>query len=199
MRCLAKEPTARYASGAELLNELQQVIAELDPMPASPLPAPIPPTIKINTAAPTVHVFDGQRQMLTIYPLQPGQTIVGRQSRSAIVLPATDTVISREHLAIFWDGQQVSITDRSANGTFRRDGSRLMMGITEVWPWHEELRIGEFVLVVQPPSSADPLVTLVETIQAPTAIISPQVILPQATILPREGWLRRLMRNLLNK
>jgi len=200
LRCLAKNPAARFASSAELLSVLQHSIAALDPTPAPPPTPVVAPTIRFQGTAPAVFVYDGQRCLLNTYQLQPSETTVGRTSSNMIVLPTNDTAISRVHLLITWDGQQVSATDRSSNGTFRRDGTRLALRVSEVWPWNEELRIDEFILVLHPPSAHanDPLIPIVEpnlpAVQAPTQLIAT----PATVALRREGWLRRILRRVLS-
>ena len=192
LRCLAKEPAARFASGSELLHALQQTINELDPPP----PPLFEPTIVLHGLTPAVLVYDAQRRLIKSYHLQPGETTVGRKSSSMIVLPVNDTIVSRLHLLITWDGQQVRVTDCSANGTLRQDATRLNLRVAEPWAWNEELRIGEFTLVLHPPPASDPLATLVETklpaTQVPTQLIAN---LP-ASSAGREGWWRRMLRRI---
>lgn len=156
LRCLAKDLAGRFLSGAELSSALRLIIEELDPPPAQAARPPLPATELLDPSAPRVHVLDAQGSLVSSHILRQGQSSAGRRSHNAIVLPSDNTVISREHLSITWDGHCVRVEDRSSNGTARRDGSRLHARVAEPWQWHEELLVGEFVLVLIPPPAASP-------------------------------------------
>jgi serine/threonine-protein kinase len=191
--CLAKDPAARPA-GATLVQTLKAAIDELDPPPAPAAPAPLLPTLRIVDGAPSIKVFGPEGQAVGNYPLRMGLTSVGRQSRNEIALPVSDTNVSREHLRISWDGQRIAVTDCSANGTFREDGTRLHAGVAESWAWHTRLRIAEFTLVLEPPQAA----------AAPTTIIDTSVSRPVAATVAlakpvaRRSWWRALLDYLRN-
>jgi serine/threonine protein kinase len=173
LRCLAKRPEERYASGAELSAALQQVLAQLGwqsitpPVPSpvqfaaaqptafqSPSPDGAPPpivsTLATYTTLPRVRVLDQSGQTLQVVEVKSQGLIIGRQSSNDIPLPSE--AISRSHLRVAWDGRQVSVTDLgSSNGTWLGD-VRLLPQVSQVWEERQMIHLGPFWLRLEGPS-----------------------------------------------
>ncbi len=81
------------------------------------------------------------------YPLPDGETVIGRDSLSA--LPLDDTRVSRRHAVVVCAGEDVTVADlASRNGTYL-NGDRLDVRPAPLHPG-DVLKIGDFTLVFDP-------------------------------------------------
>lgn len=109
--------------------------------------AGIPP--KVSTLpgigdAPRVRVLDQSGNTVQTLEVRMQGLTLGRQAGNDIVL--NEHGVSRHHLQIVWDGQQVSLTDLgSSNGTYL-EGIRLIPQVSQVWQNRQMVRVGSFWL-----------------------------------------------------
>jgi serine/threonine protein kinase len=171
LRCLAKKPEDRYATGTTLAVALQGVLGNTDPTVASatraqgvtrttfePLgqtaAAPAPPTVSTlpgYSDVPRVRVVDQSGHTLQVVDVKPQGITVGRQDGNDIVLRSQS--VSRQHLRISWDGKQVMVQDLgSSNGTVLGD-TRLMPQVSQVWGERQMIRLGSFWLRLEGPGA----------------------------------------------
>ncbi|MGI8702405.1 MAG: FHA domain-containing protein, partial [Nocardioidaceae bacterium] len=66
---------------------------------------------------------------------------VGRDPSSDV--PSNEIMVSREHLKLEWSGTGWDMTDVSARGTFREDGSPLTPRVSTPLPDSTTLRLGD--------------------------------------------------------
>jgi hypothetical protein len=98
-----------------------------------------------------VRVLDQSGQTLLVKEVTSGGLTVGRQPKSDIVLPAA--VVSRRHLHVLWDGQQVSVKDLgSTHGTLLGD-VELPPQASQIWMSEQVIHIGPFELRLEGVSS----------------------------------------------
>ncbi len=170
LRCLAKKPEDRYQTGSELARDLQRVIgstvvqsARVSPSaptevderarnktelrPASlgnETPTPIVATLQGYSSVPRVRVLDKSGQTLQVVEMTNRSIIVGRQPGNPITLQSGE--VSRQHLEVQWDGQQVTIKDLgSSNGTLL-EGVKLQPQISYPWQERQNVHLGPFWL-----------------------------------------------------
>jgi serine/threonine protein kinase len=171
LRCLAKRPDERFQSATDLSYALREAVAQLPPelqkssalasttilspgVSVAPLAtatsAPLALAV-IATTVPRVRVLDGTGKTLQIVDLQSSSLTVGRASVNNLVLDAP--TVSRHHMRLDWDGNQVSVVDLgSSNGTLLA-GIRLLPQSPQVWDSRELLRVGPFWLQFEPPTA----------------------------------------------
>ncbi len=162
LRCLAKKPEERYATGTELASALEKVLNQmgpqaitLPPLPPTPLtpigrtvlqpptpggtPPPLVSTLATYSAVPRVRVLDQSGQTLQVADLKSQGLTIGRHSGNDIALPSD--AISRQHLRVTWDGRQAMVTDLgSGNGTLLGD-IRLLPQVSQIWEERQLIRI----------------------------------------------------------
>jgi serine/threonine protein kinase len=168
MRCLSIDP-ARRPLAAELASALagplpvgQNLTFPVAPSPASAgnLTANVPlkggltsaPTARATQTPsqwPRVRVREGQNQPRS-YDLTTAGLTVGRDSSCAIAL--ADQGVSRQHLALHWDGTQVWVTDAGSSNGSMLGGQRLQPNVATPWPWSMPVRIGSTTLQLSPPT-----------------------------------------------
>ena len=181
LRCLAKKPEGRFATGAELARALQGVSGapELTTMapirPNQPKPAPTPATPPAAATAlespnvggtpppvvaplggysafPRIRVMDDGGRPLQVVEVNKPVLIVGRQPGSDVLL--AEEGVSRQHVRITKDGVRVSVTDLGSNNGTLLAGSRLLPQATTAWEKGQALRVGPFWLLLEAPTSA---------------------------------------------
>ncbi len=174
LRCLAKKPEERYATGTELAFALQQVLSNLGlggmayaglPTPTAGTvlqpdggaPAPAVSTLPGTSAVPRVRVLDQSGQTLQVVEVKSQGLTIGRQSGNDIVLPSQ--AVSRQHVQVIWDGKQVIVKDLgSSNGTLL-EGVRLLPQVSQMWMERQMIRVGPFWLRLEGASQAGGLPT----------------------------------------
>jgi serine/threonine protein kinase/uncharacterized cupredoxin-like copper-binding protein len=163
LRCLAKRPDDRFATGTDLATALQAVLDELGPSAPAPDPVrmtvPVPqtaatpppaPRLGRGSSLPRLYVLDQNGQQQNMLAISTRGVTLGRAADNVIVL--ADPMISRAHLRVDWDGRKVSVTDLgAANGTYLGD-LRLTPHMSQEWTGDEWLRAGPFWLYIQPTS-----------------------------------------------
>lgn len=169
MRCLAKKPEERFATGTALSTALRNALGNTEATMAAtnaqsytatrttleaPVVAATPPTVATMSGysdVPRVRVLDQNGQTLQVVELKPQGIIVGRQNGNNIVLDSH--AVSRQHLQISWDGRQAVVKDlRSSNGTILGE-TRLLPDVAQVWDERQMLRIGSFWLRLESASA----------------------------------------------
>ncbi len=121
------------------------------PVPAASTQSATTP-LSSPEAVPQLQVFDAQGRLVQALDLTHAGVTIGRQSDNT--LPLSHAAISRRHLRIDWDGQNVTLTDLgSSNGT-HLGPHRLPPQVPQPWPWNEVVQIGPFRLHLIPPPSA---------------------------------------------
>lgn len=197
MRCLAKRPEDRYATGTELATALQGVLGNTGETsmtitqrqsvtrttfeaPGSSMPAP--PTISTMPGysdVPRVRAVDESGRTLQVVEVKPQGITVGRQDGNDIVLLSQK--VSRKHLQISWDGKQVMVKDLgSSNGTLLGD-MRLMPQVGQTWEERQVIRVGSFWLRLEGPSA--PMTQMGQSMSRP----QPSAFNYSATTVPRSG------------
>lgn len=165
-RCLEKNPTARYASADALAADLLAVIGPLHPPALPTIVPPVRPPPPINPPPNLrVRLETTSAQPLGEWQIGFADLRVGREPDNEIQLPAHDTMISRRHLRIQWDGHQITVEDlASGNGTLLA-GQRIKPNQSMNWQVGDEVRLGTYRLFLEDP-------------QSPPALPPPVVIMP---------------------
>jgi serine/threonine protein kinase len=172
LRCIAKRPDDRYATAAELAIALHRTLGQVgnEPfiVPAPVIPAPPaspqrttgeqPPDIgnsappKATTSpgafeSPRIQVLDRDGSTKQVVNIKKPGLIIGRQNDSDVFL--SEQAISRQHLQVLWDGQQVMVKDLgSSNGSYL-EGARLTPHISQPWLPQQKMRIGSYWLILE--------------------------------------------------
>lgn len=199
LRCLAKRPSDRFMTGSDLSSALSGLIATLEAAPAHPVASPTapvrtpvqglspvatPPAAPRTTnrsSLPRLYVLDGNGQQQNTLAITTRGVTVGRGADNVVVL--SDPLISRNHLRLDWDGQQVMVTDLgTANGTFLGD-RRLAPQIAVRWEADDWLRVGPFWLRLQPSPTEQRPVTRPLPVAALPAL-APLAAVPATAPLP---------------
>ncbi|HEX6123369.1 MAG TPA: protein kinase, partial [Ktedonobacterales bacterium] len=181
LRCLAKKPEGRYATGAELARALKGVVGapEITTMapirPNQPKPAPTPATPPAAATAleapnvggtappaaqplggyssfPRIRVMDDGGRTLQVVEVSKPVIVVGRQPGSDLLL--AEEGVSRQHVRIMKDGDRVSVTDLGSNNGTLLAGSRLLPQASTTWERGQALRIGPYWLLLEAPTRA---------------------------------------------
>lgn len=207
LRCLAKRPDERFATGTALADALERArgnpaVETLPPLrsPQQPLvlppmsgqtgpqlpdagamPAPVVSSLPGASTLPRVRVLDQNGQTLQVMEVTNRGLIIGRQAGSDIVLQAQG--ISRQHLRVTWDGRQVSVTDLgSSNGTLLGD-ERLSPQVGHIWQPREVIHLGPFWLRLEATAAAvEPSIPLILSQQGS---LVPPVGTYNPTFIPR--------------
>ncbi len=185
LRCLAKKPEERYATGTELVSALQRELGNagsqavtqshttpeqftptggtaLQPPGVGGTPPPTVFTLATYTAVPRVRVLDQGGQTLQVVEVKSQGLTIGRQAGNDLVL--SDQAISHRHLQVLWDGKQVTVKDLgSRNGTLL-EGVLLIPQQSQSWMERQMIRIGPYWLRLEGPSAAG-----TQTVQRPAA------------------------------
>lgn len=132
LRCLAKRPEERFATGAELAQALRQAMQ-------MPEPAPVPAPEGL-----VVRVLDATGQVVQEAPLTEQGLTVGRRAGNQIVLD--DPAVSRNHLHIEWSGRRVRVKDLGSRGGTLLDGTPVKPHEPHTWNIGQSLRVGPFTL-----------------------------------------------------
>ena len=175
LRCLAKKPGERYATGIELAQALQRAMGDrglttiaplrLPPMPsvlmkstafqasgAGGMPPPVVSTLLRPSKVPRVRVLDQSGKTLHVVEVTSAGFTIGRHPRNDIVLDAQG--ISRQHLRIQGDSRQVTVTDLgSSNGTWLGE-QKLLPQVSQPWTEGKAVRIGPYWLRLEAPNAA---------------------------------------------
>ncbi|HET8845283.1 MAG TPA: FHA domain-containing serine/threonine-protein kinase, partial [Ktedonobacteraceae bacterium] len=175
LRCLAKKPEDRFASGKALSTALQNVLGNTDSgvfsvaelhssttraTIVSPIVTVAPLVISTMPGysdVPRIRVLDQKGQTLQVVEVSSQGITVGRHVSNDIVLASH--VISRQHLHISWDGQQVTVKDLgSSNGTILGE-TRLLPDATQTWEERKMIRLGSFWLRLESASASQVFTT----------------------------------------
>ncbi|GIW01866.1 FHA domain-containing serine/threonine-protein kinase [Roseiflexus sp.] len=132
LRCLAKKPEERFATGAELAQALRRVMQA---------PAPPPPPVPEGLV---VRVIDAAGQVVQQVPLTEQGLTVGRRAGHQIVLD--DPAVSRNHLTIEWSGRRVRVKDLGSRGGTLLDGAPMTPHESHAWEIGQRLGVGPFTL-----------------------------------------------------
>lgn len=164
LRALAKNPIDRFADVGELRDALQGLLDRSTPPQARPtlrlgpelaeVALPSIPAPEGTSKNPRVSVCDGQGQVLRVIELGHGGLRLGRLEGNDVVLESER--ISRHHLRVDWDGEQVYLNDLgSTNGTWLYGGGtsqQLLPQVSTPWPWRSLVRLSPFWLRLDPPT-----------------------------------------------
>ncbi|NNJ11010.1 protein kinase [Chloroflexales bacterium ZM16-3] len=171
--CLEKDPLLRYASAELLADALSSAIGPLHP--PAPKTIPTPPVLPQPVAPPPnlrVRLESATGQPLGKWQIGLADLRVGREPDNEIRLPPHDTLISRYHLRIHWDGGQIIVEDLgSGNGTVLR-GQRLSPKQPASWHVGDEVHVGAYRLLLetpQPPAPPPPTIVSAPSPPIPTA------------------------------
>lgn len=168
LRCLAKQPDARFASVAEFAAALRGVSVQGDfgtwvpPLrvdatatPVSPTPdgiAPVVPRLSEAATVPRVRVLDATGGTVQILELTRRGLTVGRLPDNDLVLDKD--AVSRHHLRLDWDGSRATATDLgSTNGTLL-EGDRIPPRAPQALASGSMLRVGPYWLRFEAPTGA---------------------------------------------
>lgn len=180
LRCLAKKPEGRFATGQELARALQGVMGvpelttmapirpdrpKASPTPATPpaaataleapnaggTPPPAVAPLAGYSAYPRIRVMDEGGRTLQVVEVTQATMIVGRQPGSDLLL--AEEGVSRQHLRITKDGDRLSVTDLGSNNGTLLAGSRLLPQATTVWEKGQAVRIGPYWLLLEAPTA----------------------------------------------
>lgn len=135
LRCLAKKPEDRFATGAELALALRQVMQ-----------APVPPPPPVPEGL-IVRVLDAAGQAVHQAPLTEQGLTVGRRAGHRIVLD--DPAVSRNHLHIEWSGRRVRVKDLGSRGGTLLDGAPMTPHESHTWEIGQRLKVGPFILELE--------------------------------------------------
>lgn len=135
LRCLAKKPEDRFATGAELALALRQVMQ-----------APVPPPPPVPEGL-IVRVLDAAGQAVQQAPLTEQGLTVGRRAGHRIVLD--DPAVSRNHLHIEWSGRRVRVKDLGSRGGTLLDGVPITPHESHTWEIGQRLKVGPFTLELE--------------------------------------------------
>lgn len=180
LRCLAKKPEGRFATGQELARALKGVMdapelttmAPIRPNQPKAVPTPATPPAQATalesanaggtpppavqplpgySAVPRIRVTDNSGRTLQIVDVNKAALIVGRQPGSDLLL--AEEGVSRQHLRIASDGARVLVTDLGSNNGTLLAGSRLLPQATTEWKQGQAVRIGPYWLLLEAPSA----------------------------------------------
>lgn len=181
LRCLAKKPEGRFATGAELARALQGVAGapELTTMapirPSQPKPSPTPATppaaataleaphvgevpppavqpLAGYSAFPRIRVMDESGRTIQVVEVNKPALVVGREPGCDLVL--AEGGVSRKHLRITKDGAHISVTDLGSNNGTMLAGSRLLPQASTEWEKGQAIHIGPYWLLLEAPTAA---------------------------------------------
>ncbi len=108
----------------------------------------------ISASLPQLQIYDTQGRLIQACDLDQSRLTLGRHPDNDIILD--DPAISRNHVRIYWNGEQVLITDLdSGSGTFLST-LRLPVLTAFIWPWKEVVTVGPFRLRLTPPGAIMP-------------------------------------------
>lgn len=164
LRALAKNPIDRFADIGEMRDALQGLLDRSVPSQARPtlrlgpeLAGVTPPGIPApegSSKNPRISVCDSQGQVLRVIELGHGGLRLGRLEGNDVVLESER--VSRHHLRVEWDGEQVYLSDLgSTNGTWLHGGGssqQLLPQVATPWPWRSLVRLAPFWLRLDPPT-----------------------------------------------
>lgn len=171
LRCLAKKPGDRFATGAELAQALRQV---MQAPPPPPPPAPEGLSVRVRDAAGrTVHQAPLTEQGLT----------VGRRAGNQIVLD--DPAVSRNHLHIEWSGRRVRVKDLGSRGGTLLNGAPMTPHEPHTWEIGQRLTIGSFTLELERRRDDQIGITLAPG-QDSLQIVAGQEAIVEVTLLNRD-------------
>lgn len=135
LRCLAKKPEERYATGAELAQALRQLMQA--PAPAA---AAVPEGLMVK-------VVDSVGTVVRSAPLTEAGLTIGRRSENQVVLD--DPSVSRNHLHVEWSGRRVKVKDLGSRGGTMLDGAPIKANESHSWAIGQRLTIGPFALLLE--------------------------------------------------
>jgi len=132
LRCLAKQPEARFATAGELAQALRRLMQA----PAAAT-TPVPEGLQVR-------VLDAAGHVVCLVPLTEDGLTVGRRAENQLVLD--DPAVSRNHLHIEWSGRRVKVKDLGSRGGTRLDDTPLKPHESQPWTMGVPLMIGPFTL-----------------------------------------------------
>jgi serine/threonine protein kinase len=176
LRCLEKNPDARYASAIEMAGAVRTEREQIDsstvipatevghrgtttnrPLvaetvmdkPGARAPSSVP-ALTGSSRAPRLQILRQSGEQLHAVELTGNGLTLGRFESNDVVLD--DEAVSRYHLRIDWDGSRVAVTDLgSRNGTLI-DGNRLLPQVSQTWGADSWLQIGPFWIRLSMPA-----------------------------------------------
>lgn len=96
-----------------------------------------------------LQISDANGTIVQTLELTAGPAIIGRSVEAKVLLEHER--VSRQHARLDWNGEQVTITDLGSTNGSLLDNARLNPQIAYRWNWGVPLRVGVFVLRVEPP------------------------------------------------
>lgn len=135
-------PTSKGSQMSTLINGERQTVLEV-PVKVAERP-PIVETLPGSFEVPRVRVLNQAGQTLQVMEVRSAGITLGRENGNDIVLPSPS--VSRQHLRIGWDGQQVTATDLGSDNGSVLDEVRLLPDAPQVWHERQMLRVGSFWL-----------------------------------------------------
>ncbi len=163
LTCLAKAPEYRYASAGDLENALQGAMNRLMPQGPNPtvvlpdLPLTPPPNFELprdRSPEPRLLILDREGQVLRVEPLREAVITVGRAPKNDVVL--NHAGVSRHHLNIESEGDQVLVTDLSSTNGSALDRLKLPPMKRVPWPYGSALHVEPYWLILTAPHKAPP-------------------------------------------
>jgi serine/threonine protein kinase len=145
LRCMSKRADERFDNAAALATALAGaqtespdiVIADLTETRPTPMP----------DAQPHIRVLDDQGSTLQLLQMPGTTSSVGCAADNRLILEGAG--ISRHHLRLTWDGQQMLVTDLGSNlGTFLNE-VRIPASQAYPWPLGTRLRVGPYWLCLE--------------------------------------------------
>ncbi len=190
-RCLAKDPAARYASASDLALELRQVMDPLLPPAQVTIPTPpAPPKRRVTPSGLRVRLLTIEGVQLAEQELTEAGLRVGRDQQNELKLPPHDAAVSRQHALVHWDGQRVTVEDRSSNGTLLA-GRKLAPQQPQVWHVGEVVHLGGYRLeLIKPAPPRVPPTVVVPVAPAPVQADPPPPVLPPVAPPDPDPWRR---------
>ncbi len=184
LRCLAKKPEERFATGAELAQALRQVM-QAPPPPPPPAPDGV-----------FVRVLDAAGQTVQRVPLTGQGLTIGRRAGHQIVLD--DPAVSRNHVNVEWSGRRVRVKDLGSRGGTLLNGAPLTPHESHTWEIGQRLTVGSFTLELEQHRDDQIGMTLAPG-QDALQVIAGQEVVVEVTLLNRgssadtlmlvvEGW-----------
>jgi len=205
MACLEFDPGERFGQATHLAQALRSVInapGQVQPRPVLPqqangsafttlpasgrqFPTPLtylPPGAALSTTR--IHIRDAQGQIAYV-DLQIGSVELGREVVGGIIL--ADSLVSRHHLRIDWDGVQATVTDLASSNGSQMNGQPMSPNVAMRWPPRAALQLGGYTLYLELPQAVSAGPVSAPRPLTPTTLLSPQLAANELTIAPKRS------------